>query len=244
MFWWLLKHVLLGPLLRLLFRPRPVGLEHVPRSGRAILASNHVSVLDTVLLPLVVPRRQVVFLGKEELFQRWWQGWFFRAVGVLPVRRTGGSASEAALRSGIDALEREALVGIFPEGTRSPDGRLYRGKTGAVRMALHTGAPIVPVALVGTRELMPPGRLLPRPGRTEVRFGEPVTPAGEEAGPTTVRALTDRLMGTIAELSGQERVDEYASRVKAGSRGTAPGGAGPPGAGVGHRSHGEDRTAP
>lgn len=227
MFWWLLKYVLLGPLLRLLFRPKTRGLENVPAEGAAILAANHLSALDTLLLPVVVKRRKVVFLGKAELFDRWYAAWFFRAVGVIPVRRGQGSPTEAALRSSVEALRRGQLVGIFPEGTRSPDGRLFRGRTGVARMALQAGVPVIPVAIEGTLQAKTPGRRLPRPRRVEIRFGRPLDfsrYAGRADERFVVRSVTDEVMYEIMILSGQEYVDEYADRVKERlARGPAPG---------------------
>ena len=151
MFWWLMKYVLLGPLLRLLYKPKAVGLENIPE-GPAILAANHQSFLDDLLLPLLVPGRKVVFLAKADYFDKWYLGWFFKGANVIPVRRESRSAAEAALQTGVQALREGNLVGIFPEGTRSPDGRLYRGKTGVARMALEAQVPVIPVAITGTFE--------------------------------------------------------------------------------------------
>jgi 1-acyl-sn-glycerol-3-phosphate acyltransferase len=217
MFWFLMKYVFLGPILRLLFRPKAVGLENIPTDGPAILAANHQSFLDDLLLPLVVPKRKVVFLAKADYFDKWYLRWFFKGANVIPVRRENRSASEAALHAGVDALRDGRIVGIFPEGTRSPDGRLYRGKTGVARMALEARVPIIPVALVGTFEAMPYDRKLPRAGRTEIRFGKPLV--FERYYPTpadrfVLRSVTDEVMYEIMMLSGQEYVDEYASKFK------------------------------
>ena len=234
MFWFLMKHVLLGPVLRLLFRPRAVGLENVPAEGPAILAANHLSFLDDLLLPLVVPRRKVVFLAKAEYFDRWYLRWFFRGASVIPVRRESRSAAEAAIRAGVEALGRGHLLGIFPEGTRSPDGRLYRGRTGVARLALESGAPVIPVAILGTFEALPYHRRVPRPGRVEIRFGRPLTFDRHRDRPADrflLRSVTDEVMYEIMLLSGQQYVDEYASRVK---EGLAPAGEEKP----------EDRPAP
>jgi len=217
MFWWLLKFVLLGPLLRLLFRPRTEGLDNVPSQGPAILAANHVSALDTLLLPLVVRGRKVVFLGKAELFDRRLSAWFFRSVGVIPVRRGQGTPGEAALRAGVEALRRGELVGIFPEGTRSPDGRLYRGKTGVARLALQAGAPVIPVAIEGTLEALPPGRRLPRARPVLIRFGKPLDFSRYAANADdrfVARSITDEVMYEIMLLSRQEYVDDDAARMK------------------------------
>src|SRR6266705_2389671 len=171
MFWWLMKYVILGPILRLMYRPKTKGLENLPKTGAAILAPNHQSFLDDFLLPLVIKKRKVVMMAKADYFDNWYTAWFFKAAGCIPVRREGGSASARALAGGIDALAAGKLVGIFPEGTRSPDGRLYRGKTGVARMALEAQVPIIPVAITGTFEAMPYDRKMPKPGRCEVRFG-------------------------------------------------------------------------
>jgi len=221
-FYWLLKWVLLGPLLKLIFRPWAEGTENVPEEGGAILASNHLSFSDSFFLPLMVPRR-VTFLAKVDYFTgRGLKGrltaGFFKGVGQLPVDRSGGRASEAALRTGLKVLGRGELLGIYPEGTRSPDGRLYRGKTGVARLALESGAPVIPTAMVGTFEFMPSGRLRPRLRvRPGVRFGKPLDfsrYAGLESDHLVLRAITDEIMYALMELSGQEYVDEYAQRAK------------------------------
>jgi 1-acyl-sn-glycerol-3-phosphate acyltransferase len=218
MFWWFMKYVLLGPILRLMYRPKVKGLENIPKDGPAVLAANHQSFLDDLLLPLVVPGRKVVFLGKADYFDKWYLRWFFKGANVIPVRRESRSAAEDALHAGVRALRDDKLVGIFPEGTRSPDGRLYRGKTGVARMALEARVPVIPVAIFGTFELMPYDRKVPKAGRVELRFGKPLlfdrhyeTPADR----FVLRSVTDEIMYEIMLLSGQEYVDEYASRVKA-----------------------------
>jgi 1-acyl-sn-glycerol-3-phosphate acyltransferase len=216
MFYWLMKHIFLGPLLRTLFRPTPVGLQNLPSEGPAIIAANHVSPLDTVLLPLVVPHRQVVFLGKAEYFQSWKTRWFFQGAGVIPIQR-GGSESATALQGAIEALKEGKLVGIFPEGTRSPDGRMYRGRTGVARMVLASRVPVIPAALIGTFDAMPANARVPKPHRVEVRFGPPLRFddfAETEVDREALRSLTDRIMEAIRALSGQEYVSEYASEVK------------------------------
>jgi 1-acyl-sn-glycerol-3-phosphate acyltransferase len=221
MFWWLLKFVLLGPVLRLVYRPRAQGLDNVPSGGGAILVANHLSALETLLLPIVVPRK-LVFLGKAELFDRWYSAWFFRALGVIPVRRGQGSPAEDALRAAVAALGQGQLVGIFPEGTRSPDGRLYRGKTGVARMALQARVAVIPVGIVGTRKERGAGRKR----RIEIRFGKPLDFSRYHTRPDdrfVARAVTDEVMYEIMLLSGQEYVDEYADRVKERlARGPAP----------------------
>lgn len=217
MMYWILKHILLGPLLRLVYRPKAVGLENVPGDGPVILASNHLSFVDSLFVPLVV-KRPVVFLGKADYFDSWRTRWFFKAVNVIPVRREGGSAGEAAIRAGIRSLKQGMCVGIYPEGTRSPDTRLYRGKTGVARMALEGRAPVIPVAVEGTREIMPLDAKLPRlRGRVTVHFGKPLTFERYEDRPQdrfVLRSVTDEVMYEIMMLSGQEYVDEYAAKVK------------------------------
>src|ERR671936_2027365 len=153
MFYWLMKYVLLGPLLLLIYRPKARGLENVPAHGPVILAANHVSFVDSLFLPLVVKRR-VVFLGKADYFASAKTRWFFKLANVIPVKREGGTAGESAIQAGARELKNGRVVGIYPEGTRSPDGRLYRGKTGVGRMAAEAKCPVVPVGLVGTREIM------------------------------------------------------------------------------------------
>jgi 1-acyl-sn-glycerol-3-phosphate acyltransferase len=216
--YWLLKNVFLGPLLRLLYRPRAKGLENVPVEGPVILAANHLSFIDSMFIPLLV-KRKVVFLGKADYFTSARTAWFFKAAGVIPVRREGGSASEAAIQAGVRELDNGHVVGIYPEGTRSPDGKLYRGKTGVARMALLAKCPIVPVATFGTRELQPIGKKMPKlSGRIEVHFGKPLAFDrfyGQEADRFVLRSITDEVMYEIMMLSGQEYVDEYASKVKA-----------------------------
>lgn len=217
MFWWLMKYIFIGPLLRLLYRPVVVGLENVPAEGAAILAPNHQSFLDDFLLPLVIRKRKIRMMAKADYFEKRRSAWFFKAAGCIPVHREGGSASVRALRAGIQALEEGELVGIFPEGTRSPDGRLYRGKTGIARMALEAQVPVIPVAIVGTYELWPYDRKLPRPGKVEIRFGRPLDFSRHFETPTdrfVLRSITDEVMYEIMLLSGQEYVDDYGARVK------------------------------
>lgn len=218
MFWWVMKYVLLGPPLRVAYRPLVVGLENVPAEGGAILAGNHQSFLDDLLLPLVIPGRKVQFLAKAEYIEKWYLRWFFKGANVIPVRRGGGSQSEAALVTGVQSLRDGKLIGIFPEGTRSPDGRLYRGKTGVARMALEAGVPVIPVGIIGTFEAMPYNRRLPKARTIELRFGKPLTFERYREAPIdrfALRAVTDEIMYEIMMLSGQEYSDEYATRVKA-----------------------------
>jgi 1-acyl-sn-glycerol-3-phosphate acyltransferase len=221
LFYWVLKTVVLGPVLRLLFRPWVTGLEHVPERGGAILASNHLSFSDSIFLPLVLDRR-VTFLAKSDYFTgRGAKGrataLFFRLADQLPVDRTGGRASEAALRTGLRVLRRGGLLGIYPEGTRSPDGRLYRGKTGVARMALEGGVPVLPVAMVDTAKAQPIGRKLPKIVRVGVRIGAPLDFSryeGMEEDRFVLRAITDEIMYELMQLSGQEYADVYAAVMK------------------------------
>jgi 1-acyl-sn-glycerol-3-phosphate acyltransferase len=216
MFWWMMKYIFLGPVLRVWCRPTAEGLENIP-DGPAILAANHQSFLDNLLLPLVVKRRRVVFLGKAEYFDKWYLRWFFKGAGVIPIRRESRAGSELALGTAVEALRSGKLIGIFPEGTRSPDGRLFRGKTGVARLALDAQVPIVPVAIVGTYRALPYNRKLPRPGRITVRFGKPLDFERSYGTPTdrfVLRSVTDEVMYEIMLLSGQEYVDEYGSKMK------------------------------
>lgn len=205
-----------APLVRLLFRPHAEGLEHVPGSGAAILCSNHVSLLDPVVVAIAVPR-PVYYLGKSEYFGRRW-GWFFARLGVLPVSRGGGVAGESSLERGRQVLEAGRLLGIYPEGTRSPDGRMYRGKTGAARLAIRTGAPVVPIGVRGTYEAWPLRGGLPRPGHVIVRFGAPLEFThlhGKDNDRAVLRDATDALMAAIRALSGQVYADVYAAQARA-----------------------------
>jgi 1-acyl-sn-glycerol-3-phosphate acyltransferase len=221
-FYWFLKRVVLGPLLRLVYRPWVEGLEHVPVQGAAIVASNHLSFSDSLFMPLVVPRR-VTFLAKSDYFtgsgiKGWLTRVFFRGVGQVPVDRSGGRASEAALRAGLRVLHRGDLLGIYPEGTRSPDGRLYRGKTGVARLALEAKVPVIPVAMIDTEKMQPPGRLIPRIMRPGVRFGPALDFSrydGMEEDRYVLRSVTDEIVYALMELSGQEYVDVDAQRAKA-----------------------------
>jgi len=219
--YWLCKAVL-GPLLRMLFRPYVTGAENLPPSGAAILAGNHTTFLDNLIIPLVVPRR-VTFLAKSDYFtgggvKGLLQRHFFSGVGMIPLDRSGGAASEAALRTGLGVLTRGELLGLYPEGTRSPDGRLYRGKTGVARMSLEAGVPVVPVGLIGMFRLQPAGRRIPRLGKVELRIGRPLDfsrYAGMEADRFVLRSITDEIMYELMVLSGQEYVDTYATTAKA-----------------------------
>ncbi|MEU0660953.1 lysophospholipid acyltransferase family protein [Streptomyces lavendulocolor] len=221
MFYYLLKYVFLGPVLRLLFRPRTEGLEHIPEDGAAIVAGNHLSFSDHFLMPVVLKRR-ITFLAKQEYFtgpgvKGRLTAAFFRSAGQIPVDRSGKEAGQAAIREGLGVLARDELLGIYPEGTRSHDGRLYKGKVGVAVMALRAGVPVIPCAMVGTFEIQPPGQVVPKIKRVRIRFGEPLDfsrYAGMENDRTVLRAVTDEIMYRILALSGQEYVDDYAANVK------------------------------
>jgi 1-acyl-sn-glycerol-3-phosphate acyltransferase len=230
LFYWFLKWIALGPMLRAVFRPRVSGAENVPDHGPAILASNHLSYADWLFMPLTLPRR-VTFVAKAEYFSNpgikgWFQRKFFAGSGQVPIDRSGASAAEGALAAAKKILARGELFGIYPEGTRSPDGRLYRGKTGVARLALETGVPVIPVAVVGTDVVAPPGKKFGTITRPIVRFGEPLDFSryeGMENDRYILRSVTDEIMYEIMRLSGQEYVDVYASRAKAAaSRSSVP----------------------
>ncbi|MGK5629614.1 lysophospholipid acyltransferase family protein [Streptomyces sp. URMC 123] len=222
MFYYLLKYVILGPLLRLMFRPRIEGLEHVPLEGPAIIAGNHLSFSDHFLLPVILSRR-ITFLAKAEYFtgpglKGRLTAAFFHSAGQIPVDRSGGRAGQSAIREGLGVLRAGELLGIYPEGTRSHDGRLYKGRVGVATMAIKGRVPVVPCAMVGTFEVQPPGRRLPRVGRVTIRFGEPMDfsrYAGMADERAVLRAATDEIMYAILKLSGQEYVDRYATDVRA-----------------------------
>jgi 1-acyl-sn-glycerol-3-phosphate acyltransferase len=215
--YWLLKAIL-TPVLNLCYRIKIEGREHLPKSGPVILAANHRSFLDSIFIPLVL-RRRVTFVAKAEYFDDPKSAWFFRAVGQIPIRREGGSAAEGALAAATDVLESGGVFGIYPEGTRTRDGYLHRGHTGVARLALATGAPIVPVGLVATDECQPTDKKLPRLFRTVwVRFGAPLPLehyASREHDRLVLRQITDELMYEIRELSGYEYVDVYATKSRA-----------------------------
>jgi 1-acyl-sn-glycerol-3-phosphate acyltransferase len=220
-FYWVLKTVVLGPILRLLFRPWVEGEENIPDEGAAIFASNHLSFSDSIFLPLMVPRR-MTFLAKSDYFTGTGvkgraTAAFFKGVGQLPVDRSGGRAGEAALRSGLKVLRRGELLGIYPEGTRSPDGRLYRGRTGVARMALEAGVPVLPVAMIGTDKAQPTGKKIPKLMRIGVKIGTPLDFSryeGMEGDRFVLRSITDEIMYELMLLSGQEYVDMYATSMK------------------------------
>lgn len=221
MFYWLMKFVVMGPLLRLVGRPKVTGRNHIPKHGGALIASNHLAVADSFYMPLMI-RRRVTFPAKQEYFtspglKGRAMKFFFTSAGQVPIDRSSGSAARAALETCKRLLAEGYLVGIYPEGTRSPDGRLYRGKTGVARMAIESGVPVIPVAMVGTDVVNPPGSKMWKRGRVEVRFGPPLDFsqfAGSSGNSTVERQITDQIMLAIKRLSGQEYVDLYAAKVK------------------------------
>src|SRR5947209_16297979 len=221
-FYQFLKYVVLGPILKLLFRPWVEGMENIPIAGPAILASNHLSFSDSIFLPLSVPRR-ITFLAKADYFtgggvKGWLTRGFMKGAGQVPIDRSGGRASEAALKKGLEILGKGDLLGIYPEGTRSPDGRLYRGKTGIARMALEAGVPVIPVAMINTFDIQPPGKIMPRIMRVGIRIGEPLDFSrhdGMSGDRFVLRSITDEIMYELMQLSGQEYVDTYATKAKA-----------------------------
>ncbi|MCW2545055.1 MAG: phospholipid/glycerol acyltransferase [Frankiales bacterium] len=222
MFYWVVKAIL-TPILRTFFRPWIENADHIPAEGGAILASNHLSFSDSIFLPLVLTRR-VTFLAKADYFTgKGVKGKlnkaFFAGVGQVPIDRAGGAASEAALNTAKRILADGNLLGLYPEGTRSPDGRLYRGKTGVARMALEAGVPVIPVAMINTDIVQPTGKKLPVLGkRVGIRVGKPLDFSryqGMEGDRFVLRSITDEIMYELMLLSGQEYVDTYATKAKA-----------------------------
>ena len=211
--------LVLAVLFRVVYRPQVEGVANIPRTGPLILASNHLSFVDSMVIPLVVPRR-VAFLAKSDYFtgggvrgtlSRWW----FNGFGMIPVDRDDHRSAQASLDLALGVLHRGEAFGIYPEGTRSRDGRLYRGRTGVAWLALQAGAPVVPVALSGTQDLQPVGSRLPRPARVTVRFGPPLDFRGRFDGVPPGRArreATDEVMAAIHVLSGQEPAGVYNER--------------------------------
>jgi 1-acyl-sn-glycerol-3-phosphate acyltransferase len=226
--YWLIKFVVLGPFVHTVYRPWIVGDENIPESGPVIFASNHLSFVDSIFLPLLVDRH-IVFLAKSEYFtgtgiKGALSRFFFSGVGQVPIDRSGGKASEAALDAGLGVLAQGRQLGIYPEGTRSPDGRLYRGRTGIARMLLESGAPVVPIAMIDTDKVLLEGSVFPRLRKVGVVIGEPLDFsrfAGLEGDRFVLRSITDEIMHEVSKLSGQEYVDVYASSVKK-SRAVAP----------------------
>jgi 1-acyl-sn-glycerol-3-phosphate acyltransferase len=221
MFYWFMKNLVAGPLLKTVFRPWIVGLDNIPKTGGVILASNHLSFIDSIFLPLLIDRR-IYFLAKSDYFtgkgiKNWAVKHFLLGTGMLPIDRSGGKASEASLDTGLDVVAKGNVLGIYPEGTRSPDGKMYRGRTGVARMILEGHVPVVPVAMVDTEKVMPIGSKIPRVRRIGVIFGEPLDFSrfeGLEGDRFILRAITDEIMYELSRISGQEYVDVYASSVK------------------------------
>jgi len=205
----------MSPVFKALWRIKTVGLDRVPRTGGAIFCPNHTSVIDSFFLPLVLPRR-ITFVGKAEYMDSWKTKHIFPAIGMIPIDRSGGNAAERALNTAARVIESGEFFGIYPEGTRARDGRLHRGHTGPARLAVRTGAPIVPVGIVGTREIQPPDAKLPKPfKRAEVRFGKPIDVqryADRADDRMVLRQIIDEVMFEIRELTGQDYVDEYATK--------------------------------
>ncbi|MCU1422275.1 MAG: 1-acyl-sn-glycerol-3-phosphate acyltransferase [Microbacteriaceae bacterium] len=221
MFYWFMKLFVAGPLVGTIFRPWVVGHDNVPKTGGVIMASNHLSFVDSIFLPLNMDRR-ISFLAKSDYYTaRGPKGWFIKnflkGTGMLPIDRSGGKASEASLQTGLGVLARGDVLGIYPEGTRSPDGRMYRGRTGVARMILEGHVPVVPVAMVNTEKVMPLGSWLPKIRRVGIIIGEPLDFSrfeGMEGDRFILRSITDEIMYELDRLSGQEYVDVYASSVK------------------------------
>jgi 1-acyl-sn-glycerol-3-phosphate acyltransferase len=221
MFYWFMKNLVAGPLLKTVFRPWVSGIENIPKTGPVILASNHLSVIDSIILPLVIERR-ISFLAKSDYFTgRGLKGWatrnFLLGTGMLPIDRSGGKASEASLNTGLAVLAGGNVLGIYPEGTRSPDARLYRGRTGVARMILESHTPVVPVAMFDTEKVMPIGSKLPKVRRIGIVFGEPLDFTrfeGLEGDRFILRSITDEIIYELGRISGQEYVDVYASSVR------------------------------
>ena len=221
MFYWFMKNLVAGPLVKTVFRPWVTDADNIPKTGAVILASNHLSVVDSIFLPLVIERR-ISFLAKSDYFMgRGVKGWaiknFLKGTGMLPIDRSGGKASEASLNTGLKVLARGEVLGIYPEGTRSPDGKLYRGRTGVARMILEAHVPVVPVAMIDTEKVMPIGSKLPKVRRIGVIFGEPLDFSrfeGLESDRFILRSITDEIMYELNRISGQEYVDIYASSIR------------------------------
>ncbi len=211
-----LLRAFLTPFLMSAFRPKVKGLRNVPAKGPVIIASNHLSFSDSIFMPLVVPRK-VTFLAKSEYFTSPGVKGFvkkltFIALGQVPVDRTGGRRSEAALLTGLKCLAGGECLGIYPEGTRSPDGRLYKGRTGIARLAIESGAPVIPVAMSNTDKIQPTGKLIPNLHRVGMKFGEPMYFKGDSTDLQFLRVVTDQIMQKIQDMSGQEYIDIYAPK--------------------------------
>ena len=221
MFYWLMKNVIAGPLLKGIFRPWVTGADNIPAEGGVILASNHLSFVDSVFLPISIDR-EMVFLAKSEYFttkgiKGWATKWFMKGTGMLPIDRSGGKASEASLNTGLRVLAEGRVLGIYPEGTRSPDAKLYRGRTGIARMVLESGVTVIPVAMIDTEKIMPIGSKWPKLRRPGIIIGKPLDFSrfqGMEGDRFILRAVTDEIIYELAGLSGQEYDDVYASSVR------------------------------
>jgi len=220
-FYWLMKHWVIGPLLTTVFRPWVKGLDNVPRTGPLIVVCNHLSFVDSVFLPLMIDR-QMAFLAKSDYFTgKGIRGWFIRffmtSAGQLPIDRSGGKASEASLNAGLQVLAEGGVLAIYPEGTRSPDGRMYRGRTGVARMILEAHVPVIPAAVIGTEKVMPLGSNIPKVHRVGVVIGEPLDFSrfeGMETDRFVLRSITDEIIYEMNALSEQEYVDVYASTIR------------------------------
>ncbi|XPP25419.1 MAG: lysophospholipid acyltransferase family protein [Leucobacter sp.] len=221
MIYWILKHLVIGPLIKTIYRPWVEGAENLPATGPVVIVGNHLSVIDSFIMPLMISRR-VYFLAKSDYFTgRGFKGWlvknFMLSVGQLPIDRSGGKASEASLNTGLAVLDRGDVLAIYPEGTRSPDARLYRGRTGVARLVLESGALVVPAVMIDTEKAMPIGAKVPRIRRIGTLIGKPLDFsrfAGMSADRFVLRSVTDEIMYEIQQLSGQEYVDVYASSVR------------------------------
>ncbi len=221
MIYWVMKYIFIGPIVKAIWRPWVVGRRNIPKTGGAILASNHLSFADSIFLPLMIDH-PVSFLAKSDYFTgKGVKGFltrlFFKGTGQLPIDRSGGKASEASLNTGLRVLGRGDLLGIYPEGTRSPDGTLYRGRTGIARMALEAKVPVIPVVMVDTDTMMPIGQRLPRVMRVGVVIGEPLDFSrfeGMESDRYILRSVTDEIMIALQQLGEQKYEDVYASTVK------------------------------
>ena len=221
MFYWLMKHWVIGPLLTTVFRPWVKGLENVPRTGPLIVVCNHLSFVDSVFLPLMIDR-QMAFLAKSDYFtgkgiKSWFIRFFMTSAGQLPIDRSGGKASEASLNAGLQVLADGGVLAIYPEGTRSPDGRMYRGRTGVARMILEAHVPVIPAAVIGTEKVMPLGSNIPKVHRVGVVIGEPLDFSrfeGMESDRFVLRSITDEIIYEMNKLSEQEYVDVYASTIR------------------------------
>jgi 1-acyl-sn-glycerol-3-phosphate acyltransferase len=221
LFYWIMKHLIAGPLLRTLFRPQLTGADNIPKSGPVILASNHLSFIDSVILPLVIKRRVYFLAGSNYFTGRGPGAWalrrFLLATGMIPLDRSGGKASEASLNAGLGVLAQGRVLGIYPEGSRSRDGKMHRGRTGVARMILESNAKVVPVAMIGTDKVMAVGSSSLKFVKVGLSFGKPLSfdrYQGIEGDRAVLRAITDEIMVEIRALSGQEYVDNYTSARK------------------------------